>query len=65
MKITNTVYRKIKENSELSLRLASELRIKQVSVEQLARRKSSKLGHYAAVMVYKEFGLKEDEIFEK
>ncbi|AQW96700.1 hypothetical protein BBD31_01755 [Elizabethkingia anophelis] len=65
MKIASTVCRKIKENSELSLRLASVLGVKQLSVEQLARRKSNKLGHYAAVMVYKEFGLKEEEIFEK
>ncbi|KUY20855.1 MULTISPECIES: hypothetical protein [Elizabethkingia] len=64
MKIASTVCRKIKESSELSLRLASVLGVKQVAVEQLATRKSNKLCHYGCVLIYKEFGLTEKEIFE-
>ncbi|WP_379963927.1 hypothetical protein [Epilithonimonas sp. UC225_85] len=65
MKISNTVIRKILEDSAMSLRLATVLGIKQVSVEQLAKRESNKLLHIAAVNVYKEFGFTEDEIIEK
>lgn len=65
MKIHNAICKKILKDKDLSLKLSMVLDIKQISVEQLARRKSNKLLHFGAVKVFKEFGYDENQIIEQ
>jgi len=65
MKVSKIILDKILTDNEFSLGLAEIFKIKQISVELLARRNSGKLTQYQAVMYYKKKGFTEDQIFEK
>lgn len=65
MKVSKAVIDKILKDNDFSIGLAEIFKIKQVSVELLARRNSGKLTQYAAVEYYKLKGFSLDEIFEK
>lgn len=64
MKVSKAILNKILTDNDFSLGLANIFKIKQVSVELLARRKSGKLTQWAAVEYYKSQGFTEEEIFE-
>ena len=65
MKVKEKIREKILKDNDFSLGLAEIFSIKQVSVELLARRNSSKLTQYSAVQFYIKNGFDiESEIFE-
>ncbi len=64
-KVSEQIRKRIIEDNQFSLDIASMLGILQVSVKHLARRNSTKLTQYALVQFYKKQGYKESEIFEK
>lgn len=63
--LNTSIYKLVLENKSVSIDLAMELGIKQISVEHLARRKSSKLLNINAIDVFKNHGLSESEIFNQ
>ncbi|QHN64599.1 hypothetical protein [Bergeyella cardium] len=65
MKISQVIIEKIKTDNEFSIELAKVMKVQQQSVIGLARRNSSKLSLYQAVLFYKEKGYSEEQIFEK
>lgn len=65
MKISQVIIEKIKTDNEFSIELAKVMKVQQQSVISLARRNSSKLSLYQAVLFYKEKGYSEEQIFEK
>lgn len=65
MKVSNLIIEKILNDNQFSSELAIELGIQQQSVLGLARRNSSKLTLYQAVMFFKKKGFSDKEIFEE
>lgn len=65
LNVSKKIRQKILENKEFSSKVALILGVKQVSVEQLARRNSRSLTLYALVKFYKEQGFTEEQIFKQ
>lgn len=64
-KVSELIINKILNDNDFSMALAKKLGIQQQSVMGLARRNSSKLTLYDAILFYKEYGFKEEDILVK
>ena len=65
MKVSKIIIEKILNDNEFSIELAKRLGNQQLSALGLARRNSRNLTLWEAVMIYKEKGFTEEQIFEK
>lgn len=64
IKVSEKIRELILTNNDFSLKLAQALQVTQQSVVSLAKRNSVKLTLYAAILLYKEEGFTDEEIFE-
>lgn len=64
-KVSELIRKKILEDNDFSMKLATELEIQQQSVLGLARRNSNKLTLYLAVEFYRKNGFSLEQIFNQ
>lgn len=64
MKINSEIIEKIKKSKEMRLSVALALKVSERQVYNLIGSNSDNLTKQAAVLVYKDFGFKENQIFE-